>query len=146
MGLFGKKKQSPELTFTATLPNGKTIEHKTTLDEIKKSKSTYNYEKDLAETQNRVKKQDEQLESILSADAKYKADKDIKSYIAFWEDIWNNGGLLFDGMKWAFTLPDLYIKEKRYDDALSILDRLTNPIYADKVKAYREKIAQKQSK
>lgn len=95
---------------------------------------------------NSLDNQDKQLESILSADAKYKADKDIESYIAFWEEIWDNGGLLFDGMKWAFTLPDLYIKQKRYDDALSILDKLTKPMYADKVKAYREKIAQKQSK
>ena len=91
--------------------------------------------------------QDKQLAEIQAAECKYTADKDIDSLIAFWENLWNNGGLTFDGMKWAFRLADLYIKVKRYDDALSFLDRLKKPIYQDKAASYRLKIEKrKQSK
>lgn len=135
MGLFGKKKANPETVINQSVIDKQYEESKKQIREIN------------PEMADRLDNQDKQLETILSADAKYKADKDIEAYTAFWEDIWNNGGLLFDGMKWAFTLPDLYIKQKRYDDALSILDRLeTNPYYTDKVKAYREKIEQKRNK
>lgn len=90
--------------------------------------------------------QDKQLAEIQAAESKYTADKDIDSLIAFWENLWNNGGLTFDGMKWAFRLADLYIKVKRYDDALSFLDRLKKPIYQDKAASYRQKIEEKKAK
>ena len=50
-------------------------------------------------------------------DAQYKVDKDIEQYILFWEDNWKNNRPLF-GAHWAFVLPDLYIKAKRYEEAL----------------------------
>ena len=67
-------------------------------------------------------------------------DGNIDSLIKFWEDIWNNGGLLFRGSAWTFRLPDLYIKQKRYDDALSILRKIRNPSYRDKKASYIERI------
>lgn len=68
------------------------------------------------------------------------AHSGVSERIEFWENIWNNGGLLFNGSKWTFRLPDLYIKQERYDDALSILRRIRNPSYSDKKKSYIERI------
>ena len=93
-----------------------------------------------------LKNQDEQIDAIFSAENEYKESQNIDELISFWEHIWDNGGLLFDGMKWMFRLPDLYIKVGRYEDALKILDRIKKPIYADKVVVYREKIAKKMNK
>lgn len=90
--------------------------------------------------------QDKQLELIQEAEKKYDADKDINSLILFWEKIWANGGLLFNSSKWTFRLPDLYIKQKRYDDALKILQKIKNPQYTDKKKSYIEKIKVAKSK
>ncbi|UKI29899.1 MAG: hypothetical protein L6W00_17930 [Lentisphaeria bacterium] len=36
----------------------------------------------------------------------------ITAYIKFWEDLWANGGLIFEGTHWHFELADLYIKNK----------------------------------
>lgn len=89
--------------------------------------------------QKQLKAQDKQLNEIKDAESKFEADGDINSLICFWERIWNNGGLLFNGSKWAFRLPDLYIKQKRYDDALRILKKINNPAYQEKKKSYIEK-------
>lgn len=35
-----------------------------------------------------------------------------------------HGGLTFEGVKWHFTLADLYIKAKRYNDALNFVKQL----------------------
>lgn len=65
-----------------------------------------------------VKAQEQQLAVIQLARKKYEESKDINSYIAFWERLWENGELLFSGSRWQFELADLYIAEKRYNDAL----------------------------
>lgn len=92
--------------------------------------------------------QDQQLEAIKTADAKYKEDKNIDAYISFWENIWSTGGLLFEGVKWHFTLPDLYIKAKRYDDALRFLNKLKKlkPFYTDKANVYITRIEERKAK
>ena len=93
-----------------------------------------------------IKKQDKQIESIFAAENKFESDGDMDSLILFWEDIWASGGLLFNGSKWTFRLPDLYIKKKRYDDALRILKMIKNPSYKEKVDSYVGKIERAQSK
>lgn len=89
-----------------------------------------------------LRDQDEQLAAVQKARANYEEDNDLDSYIAFWEDIWKNGGLKFEGSGWHFELPELYIKAKRYDDALSFVTRLKRkkPIYADRADACIKKI------
>lgn len=62
--------------------------------------------------------QDKQLAAIFKADGRYKQNGDIDKYIAFLESIWEDWGLLFYSSKWWFVLPDLYLKQKRYDDAI----------------------------
>lgn len=90
-----------------------------------------------------LKKQDQQLKKLQAADRKYKQDKDLNWIINFWEDIWNNGGLTFEGSYWIFRLPDLYIKAKRYDAALAFVNKIKQQkgeAYVDKVNKYIEKI------
>lgn len=79
---------------------------------------------------------------------KYSEDKDLDSYIDFWEMIWANGGLKFEGAGWHFELPDLYIKAKRYDDALAFVTKLkkTKPTYAYKSDTYIKKIEELKAK
>ena len=97
-------------------------------------------EKECHELNNSIKNQDKQIESIFSAENKFETDGDIDSLISFWEDIWASGGILFNGSKWTFRLPDLYMKQKRYDDALRILKMIKNPSYKEKVDSYVGKI------
>lgn len=94
----------------------------------------------------KLKQSNEQLAAIQAAEGKYKNDLDVESLILFWENIWANGGLLFNGSKWTFRLPDLYIKQKRFDDAIRILDMIDNPAYQDKRILYMEKIKTKKEK
>lgn len=89
-----------------------------------------------------LKTQDEQIAKVQNARKKYNEDKDLDSYIAFWEMVWKNGGLKFEGVRWHFELPDLYIKAKRYDDALAFVTSLKRrkPAYAHKADIYIKKI------
>ena len=105
-----------------------------------RGKKRYSIDSETFELNEQLKSQDEQLESIKNAEKKYELDGNIDSLIKFWEDIWNNGGLLFRGSAWTCRLPDLYIKQKRYDDALSILRKIRNPSYRDKKASYIERI------
>lgn len=103
-------------------------------------------EKEERVLQEKLDKQDKQIQSIFSAENKFESDGDIDSLISFWEDIWASGGLLFNGSKWTFRLPDLYMKQKRYDDALRILKMIKNPSYKEKVDSYVEKIERAKSR
>lgn len=89
-----------------------------------------------------LRMQDQQFASVQNAHAKYQETKNLDGYIAFWETLWSNGGLKFDGAKWLFELPDLYIKAKRYDDALEFVLKLKKqkPTYAYKSDVYIKKI------
>ena len=103
-------------------------------------------EKEERELQEKLDKQDKQMQSVFAAENKFESDGDIDSIISFWEDIWASGGLLFNGSKWTFRLPDLYMKQKRYDDALRILKMIKNPSYKEKVDSYVEKIERAKSR
>lgn len=94
----------------------------------------------------RVKADDKYIEIINLRDAQYKADKDIEQYILFWEDNWRNNRPLL-GAHWAFVLPDLYIKTKRYDEALKCIEVLkTQEFFKNKAEKYYCKIKDKMSK
>lgn len=95
-----------------------------------------------------LKDQDEQIAAVQAADAKYKTDKNIDEYIEFWEKVWSEGGLKFNGIKWTFMLADLYIKAKRYEDALSFVKKIQaeKPNYSDKANQYIKKIEKKLNK
>lgn len=95
-----------------------------------------------------LKTQDQQIAAVQQARAKYDSDKDLDSYIAFWEMVWANGGLKFEGAKWYFELPDLYIKAKRYDEALAFVTKIkkSKPIYAEKANVYIQKIKERKEK
>jgi DNA-binding PadR family transcriptional regulator len=90
----------------------------------------------------KLKAQDDQIEKVNNRKKKFEEDSDIESYITFWEKLWAAGGLLFGSNSWYFELPDLYIKVKRYDDALAFVQNLkkTNPSYTEKCDKYIEKI------
>lgn len=96
----------------------------------------------------KLKDQDHQIEVVQKAREKYNEDKDINAYIAFWEMVWATGGLKFEGAKWHFELPDLYIKAKRYDEALAFVEKIkkTKPLYSDKADAYIQKIEERKAK
>lgn len=95
-----------------------------------------------------IKAQDDQLKLIMNAEAKYEADKDIDFIIAFWEQLWANGGLVFEGSHWHFRLADLYISQKRYDDAIAFCKRIKKikKNYSDKADRYIQRIEEKKNK
>lgn len=101
-----------------------------------------------SESYKTLKMQDQQISAVQKAREKYDKDKDLDSYIAFWEMIWESGGLKFEGIKWHFELPDLYIKAKRYNDALAFVTRLKNikPAYSYKSDAYIKRIEELKAK
>lgn len=85
---------------------------------------------------------DQQISAVQKARGQYEKDNNLEGYIDFWEKLWDNGGLNFEGSGWHFELPDLYIKAKRYDDALAIVKRIRSekPQYAYKADGYIKKI------
>lgn len=101
-----------------------------------------------AEGYKALRTQDQQIGAVQKARDKYSEDKDLDSYIAFWEMVWENGGLKFEGARWHFELPDLYIKAKRYNDALAFVTKLKRikPTYAYKSDAYIKKIEELKAK
>lgn len=90
----------------------------------------------------KLSNQDEQLLGIKNANKKYIDTNDLSEYIAFWENIWANGGLLFNGSRWWFELADLYIEAKRFDDAEAFVKKIKkiNSTYSDKADYYLNKI------
>lgn len=86
----------------------------------------------------KLKAQDEQLELIKETESKLNENKDLEILIDFWEELWNKGGLKFEGNYWHFRLADLYIKAKRYDEAMVFCRkiRLEKEQYADKADYY----------
>lgn len=106
----------------------------------KKKAQNYTLKDVTPELSKELDEQDKQLKSIHDAESKFESTGDIDALIAFWEKIWAQGGLLFNGSKWTFRLPDLYIKQKRYDDALKVVKKIKNPSYQDKATSYIEKI------
>lgn len=101
---------------------------------------------EIRKLQRDLKAQDKQLEQIKYAESYFEKTGDIGFLVEFWEGIWKSGGLLFSGSKWAFRLPDLYIKIGEYDKALSILKKIKNPYYTDKRDFYIERVKKMQSK
>ena len=93
------------------------------------------------ELSDKLDAQDKQLKEIHMAEEQFENTGDIGTLIEFWEGIWDNGGLLFIGSKWAFRLPDLYIKIQDYDNALKFLRKIKNPAYKEKANSYIEKVA-----
>lgn len=87
----------------------------------------------------KLKNQDEQLIAINKAESTYKETGDIGSLISFWEGLWSSSGLLFNGSKWTFRLPELYMMTERYDDAIRILEKIKNPSYEERKKSLLEK-------
>ena len=92
--------------------------------------------------------QDCQLKKVISAEARYKETGDLEWYVDFWEKIWANGGLLFGSSKWWFVLPDLYFKQKRFDDVISFCEMLkVRDKYAtDKADKYIERAEERKAK
>lgn len=70
------------------------------------------------ETENDLKIQDAQLQQVQAAEEKYKESKNLEEYVDFWENVWLGGGLLFYSSKWWFLLPDLYFKQKRFNEVI----------------------------
>lgn len=95
-----------------------------------------------------LRTQDQQIAAVQKAREQYHENKDLDTYIAFWERLWANGGLKFEGAGWHFELPDLYIKAKRFDDALAFVQKLKKqkPSYAYKSDAYVKKIEELKAK
>lgn len=96
-----------------------------------------------------LKSQDKQIKAVQAADDKYAEDKDLEWIINFWEEIWNDGGPKFEGSGWMFRLPDLYIKAKRYDDAMVIVQKIKKTkgsYYSNKADIYITKIEERKTK
>lgn len=95
-----------------------------------------------------LREQDQQILEIDAARNTYDENHDLNSYIMFWETLWANGGLKFEGVRWHFELADMYIKAKRYSEALTFLKMIKKrkPSYAYKADTYIERIKKLMSK
>ena len=101
---------------------------------------------EIRKLQRDLKAQNKQLEQIKYAESYFEKTGDIGFLVEFWEGIWKSGGLLFDGSKWTFRLPDLYIKIGEYDKALAILKKIKNPNYIGKRDSYINRVKALKSK
>lgn len=90
--------------------------------------------------------QDQQLANIQAAEKEFELSGNLQALLDFWERLWQSGGLLFRGSHWTFRLADLYVQQKRYDDALRALSYIAHPEYADRKDAYIAKIQSQRRK
>lgn len=134
MGFFDFLKQEPQKPVPIKQTKSKKIEDVVSDDsEIRK-------------LQRDLKVQEKQLEQIKYAEFYFEKTGDIGFLVEFWEGIWKSGGMLFDGSKWTFRLPDLYIKIGEYDKALAILKKIKNPNYIGKRDSYINRVKALKSK
>ena len=97
----------------------------------------------------KLKSQDKQIKAVQTADEKYAEDNNLDWIINFWEEIWKDDGPKFEGSGWMFRLPDLYIKAKRYDDAIAIVQKIKKTkgaYYSNKANSYITKIEERKTK
>lgn len=89
-----------------------------------------------------LEEQDAQIAEINAAEEQYKQDGNLDALVAFWNGLWANGGLVFNGSHWHFRAVDLNIKVGNNDKAWSILGQIyvRQPEYREKVHKYRYKI------
>lgn len=99
-------------------------------------------EKNDPDLSKKLQAQDKQLAKVQEARAQYEDSQDLDAYISFRESLWTNGGLLFRGARWHFELADLYIKAKRYVDALRFVQWIKNnrSDYTEKAEKYEARI------
>lgn len=102
--------------------------------------------KEEADLMAHLKSQDDQIAEIQKAEKHFEDTGDIGALLEFWENLWANGGLKFNGSHWTFRLADLYIKIQQYDDALQAVKMIKNPAYKEKKAGYIEKIEKLSSK
>lgn len=109
------------------------IEKKNNIIDKRNEESNKTFMKELKvidpEGYRKLKSQDKQIKAVQTADEKYAADNNLDWIINFWEEIWKVGGPKFEGSGWMFRLPDLYIKAKRYDDALAIVHMYSKMLF-----------------
>lgn len=132
MGLFSFPKKKPAAKASAKKPS-------VSKEVPVKNSPKRNVNTELAKLEKDLRAQDRQISEIQKAEAAFESTGDIGALIEFWESIWGNGGLLFNGSRWTFRLPDLYFKLKQYDDAIRILNKIKNPDYAERVADYIQK-------
>lgn len=96
----------------------------------------------------RLTEQDRQLIEIQAAETKYKESGELDEYIAYWETIWANGGLLFYSSKWWFVLPDLYFKRKNFDDVINFCEmvKILDIYAANKADKYIQRAQERKAK
>lgn len=92
--------------------------------------------------------QDRQLRKVQAAEKKYKETDDLEWYVDFWESLWEDGGLLFGSMKWWFVLPDLYFKQKRFDDVITFCEaiKVRNEYAIEKADKYIQRALERKAK
>lgn len=90
--------------------------------------------------------QDKQIKSIRKAERLYVDKPD--ELILFWEKLWADGGLKFNGVKWHYRLVELYYKTKRYDDAWRLLNEFVHirPRYITNTRKWQIKILKREKK
>lgn len=117
-------------------------------DERKQEESLSHIKESDPEWYNRCIARDKQFEECKAAEEQYKKDKDINAYILFFENIWANGGLLFNGNHWAFRLADLYIEAKMYDKAIDFCNKIKDdyPTYNYRANTLIERIEKLKNK
>jgi len=96
-----------------------------------------------------LKSQDKQIKVVQAADEKYDEDNDFDWIINFWEEIWKDGDPKFEGSGWMFRLPDLYVKAQRYDDAISIVQKIKKTkvfYYSNKANNYITRVEDRKTK
>lgn len=116
------------------------------LQEIKKRDPGFYQEISRINRENSVV--DRELEKLQVAEEAYKATRNLERYVEFWEDIWKHGGLHFSGSTWAFKLPDLYFKQKRYDDVITFCNMLKgrDEFYSVKADKYIQRAQERKEK
>ena len=95
-----------------------------------------------------LKRQDAQIAAIYAAEERYKQDGNLEALVSFWNELWTNGGLLFNGSKMHFRAVELNLRVGNNDLAWSLLQKISlrHPEYNARVFKYRYTIMKRERK
>lgn len=95
-----------------------------------------------------IEMQDKQRNQVQKKENQYKSNGDLDEYVTFFEKVWATGGLKFYSMKWWFVLPDLYFKQKRYEEVIDFCEMIQflDEYTIDKAGKYIQRAQQRKEK
>lgn len=90
----------------------------------RKAPKSRTFDTEMSEIQKKLNKQDDLIRKRNQAEDKFKQDGNVNELLSFWRGVWADKSWRIMSGNWIFNFPELLIKEKLYDEAWGVLNKL----------------------